>query len=404
MQPEPIGQAFRTRPGRVLFVTTAIDKTGAGLFEAVSGLATRLANKSGTAVGLVSAAGKPLTETERAAWQRVRVISEVSHSRLSAAISMRKLLSNVAANEYDIIHAHGIWDGASVAAANWADRNRKPFVLSPHGMLEPWSLGHHKIKKAVPWLAWERAAIGSATVIETKSRMEACNVRRLGFRNPLAVIPIAIDGPPAAVRQPGSTAHRTCLFLSRIHPKKGVELLIRAWSALKPEGWRLVIAGPDGGVYQRFLENMVRSLNLEKVVTFSGPAYGDVKWKLFQAADLFCLPSYSENFGIVVIEALSQNTPVVTTSMTPWNELALRGCGWQVEPTWPGIERALAQAFSLPPVRLAEMGQNGYRYVDECFRWEVITRDTLNMYAWACGGGLPPRCLDFGVSGQANQD
>jgi glycosyltransferase involved in cell wall biosynthesis len=260
-------------------------------------------------------------------------------------------------------------------------------------MLDPWSFEHKRYKKALPWLLWEKQVVRSATVIEVKSRREAHNVMSRGFRNPLAVIPIGLDGYPSAPFKQPLASNRTCLFLSRIHPVKGVENLINAWAVLHPCGWSLVIAGPDGGAYQRSLEQLVAARGLTDSVRFVGPAFGDSKWSLMQSADLFVLPSFSENFGVVVTEALSQGVPVITTNATPWDELADRKCGWQVQPTCDGIQTALSDAFSLSPEELRQMGENGRNYVDACFRWDVIIRDTLDLYTWACDGGPPPRSL-----------
>lgn len=383
----------RPRRLRVLFVTTAIDRAGAGMFEAVSGLARRLADLPRTEVTLISAAPRPLEPAEVHAWGGVRIVAERARSRASGFLAMHRSLNRIKSDDYDIVHAHGIWGGPSVTAAAWAQTHGKPYVLSPHGMLEPWSMRYHRLKKALPWLLWERGAIGSATVIETKSQLEARNVRSLGFANPLAVIPIALDDDETLITRRDDSGTRTCLFLSRIHPKKGVELLIEAWKALRPQGWRLIIAGPDGGGYQRSLEAVAASAGLAGEIVFPGPAYGSEKRRLIQAAAVFCLPSYSENFGIVVIEALSQGVPVITTTATPWEELVARKCGWQVEPNVAGIQSALKDALSLAPDQLQRMGDNGRHYVDECFRWDVIVRDTLNLYAWACGDGPPPQTL-----------
>jgi glycosyltransferase involved in cell wall biosynthesis len=377
---------------RILFVTTAIDRSGAGLFEAVSGLARRLAEIPNTSVTLVSAMPRRLTAEEEASWRGVTIRAEITKSRLSAALSMRQIMNGIASCDHDIVHAHGIWDGASLAGAAWARRHHKPFVLSPHGMLEPWAMRDRRAKKLLPWLAWEKATVRSAAVVETKSRMEAANVRRLGFRNPLAVIPIAMDDGARATIPVRRNGVRTCLFLSRIHPKKGIALLLEAWRAVRPEGWQLLIAGPDGGAYQRTLERLADS-SASCDVRWIGPAYGKEKWRLFQSADLFCLPSLSENFGVVVIEALSQGVPVITTTATPWDELSNRNCGWQVPPTRSGIQAALAEAAALPADELREMGEHGRHYVDEHFRWDVIVQDTLDLYGWVCDRGPPPRCV-----------
>jgi glycosyltransferase involved in cell wall biosynthesis len=396
-----IESAATPRDGRlrVLFVTTAIDRSGAGLFEAVNGLATRLISPNpGAALTVVSVSSTELTQEQRAAWNGVEIVAERASSRIGGIRAIYRSLARLSSNNYDLIHAHGLWDGAAVASAAWAKRNKKPFVLSPHGMLEPWAFEHKMYKKAVPWLLWEKRAITAATVIEVKSRKEARGVASRGFCNPLAVIPIGVDSPPLPRARGEAGPVRTCVYVSRIHPVKGLENLIRAWAAVRPRGWSLAIAGPDGGAYQRTLEQQVVASNLTEQVRFVGPVFGDSKWSLLQSAELFVLPSFSENFGVAVVEALSQEVPVITTTATPWDELVSRKCGWQVEPNSAGIQRALSQAVSLPPDQLRQMGKAGRRYVDDCFRWEFIAAETLSLYAWACCGGAAPRSLHGGFS------
>ena len=139
---------------------------------------------------------------------------------------------------------------------------------------------------------------------------------------------------------------RTMLFLSRIHPKKGLLNLVRAWHAAAPgKEWRLVIAGPDEGGHLAELKQLVHQLGLQLQVTFPGEIANEEKWAFYAAAEICVLPSFSENFGLMVGEALVAGTPVIATTGTPWAELQAHGCGWWVEPTIGGLCAAIRSAW-----------------------------------------------------------
>jgi len=185
----------------------------------------------------------------------------------------------------------------------------------------------------------------------------------------------------------------TVLFMSRIHPVKNLPGLLAAWRMLPPEvaaGWRLVIAGPDEAGHGQEVVALVRQLGLQGSVELIGPVREGSKATAYQSADVFVLPSFSENFGVVVAEALAHGLPVIATTGTPWQELPRRGCGWWVGSDPESLAGALVQAMGSSFEQRRAMGEVGRAYAQEQFSWEGIGVSTMALYEWLIGGGQRP--------------
>jgi glycosyltransferase involved in cell wall biosynthesis len=294
----------------------------------------------------------------------------------------------------DVIHDHGVWLPANHRSAMLAAARGVPFVLSPRGMLEPWSLAHHRLKKRVAWALYQRRDVRRASLLHATSAMEAENLRRLGFRQPIAIIANGVDVPDLRSPMPRAD-QRTALFLSRVHPKKGLLDLVSAWATVRPREWRVVIAGPDEGGHEREVRAAIAQAGLESSFAFLGEVSDDAKWSVYRSADLFVLPSYSENFGTVVSEALASGVPVITTRATPWSELETRRCGWWIEPNARALATVLQEATGLDPDARAAMGARGRAFVEERFGWTRIAADMHAAYEWLLSGGTRPSCVEM---------
>jgi len=305
-----------------------------------------------------------------------------------------------------IIHDHGIWLPTHGTIALAARRLGIPLVVSTRGMLTSWALQHNRWRKRLAWTAYQEWALDQAALFHVTSEEEVETLRDLGFDQPIALIPNGVQLPKSRNGSPSSGAPsprspsssesrepRRALFLSRLHPKKGLPMLIEAWAEVRPNGWELVLVGPSEEGHRAELEDQVRSRGLEDEFIFTRAVSDDEKWDVYRSADLFVLPTYSENFGIVVAEALAAGVPVITTTGTPWRELRTHGCGWWVEPDVRALRQALEEAVDCTDEERQAMGGRGRDLVEEQYSWSGVAGQMSAAYRWLANGGLRPDCI-----------
>ena len=275
--------------------------------------------------------------------------------------------ANQHAGPFDLIHDHGIWQPCHRRIAAFASRNGIPRIVSPRGMLEPWALSQRHWKKRLAWWLYQRRDLESCRFLHATADSEADGFRKLGLTVPSITIPNGTELPPVEFLRYssslGARQTRRALFLSRIHPKKGIELLLEGWLGCRPVGWRLSIAGSGEPAYVASLKERILNSGLQSEVELIGPVSDSEKTPVYLNADLFVLPSYSENFGLAIAEALAHGVPVITTTGCPWEDLTHHDCGWWVSPTVPAITEALRSATRTPQDRLFEMGWRGRNLV-----------------------------------------
>ncbi len=302
----------------------------------------------------------------------------------------------------DIVHIHALWSPWLYKMYRWAKKNGCKVVWSPHGMLTPWALGQKKWKKRLALWLYQMRGLRGANLLHVTAESEVEDVRRLGLKNKVAIVPLGVevpaDGLPRRVAARNDVAgQRTALFVSRVHPKKGLFDLVDAWGVLKPKGWRLVIAGPSQEGHAEAVIKRARALGLgEAVVQYMGPVFGADKDKLYATADVFVLPTYSENFGVVILEALAQGCPVLTTKETPWQSLEEKGCGWWIDVGVKPLTAALQKVLALPQSELMAMGQRGYEFAKANYDWSSLAPKMIEAYnglvltpSLIRGGGKP---------------
>ncbi len=356
------------------------------------------------------------------------------------------------AKNADVVHNHGLWMWPNAYAREAAVAASKPLVISPRGMLEAWSLKRSKLRKAVAWWLFERRNLQSAAMFHATAASEARSIEGilshrltrintdlfcaedLGVKSglsekaeavPIVIAPNGVDLPDLAKKLgrvlvekkfPELRDRRWVLFMSRLHPKKGVDLLLRAWARQKEvtcDEWRelrpgemahrqtsektegaasfglfsssslgpvLVLAGPDLIGYRKDIERMVKELGLQDSVMITGEVQGEMKNCLLANADVFVLPSYSENFGIVVAEAMAWGRPVITSTGTPWKEVADVGAGWWVKPEEGVLAQVLSEALGKEQEVLDAMGARGRALVAERYGWRVPAERLIKAY------------------------
>jgi glycosyltransferase involved in cell wall biosynthesis len=287
-----------------------------------------------------------------------------------------------------ILHGNGLWRYTNLFPWLFSGAAPARIVFSPHGMLSSWSMRYKAALKAPFWALLQKPALARSHCLHVTAPIEYEDVRRVGLRAPVAVIPYGIDIPQL---RPGEPRLKRVVFMSRIDPKKGVDLLLPAWQALAADfsDWELVIAGPLGGTYADSMQALARRLAVPRV-RFTGQVLGEDKRALLSGAALFVLPTRSENFGMVVPEALAHGTPVITTDETPWQEIRRRGCGWIIHPERQELEQVLRAAMSRPPEHLRAMGATGRAWMQADYAWGRIAAMMRDTYAWLLHGGVRP--------------
>jgi glycosyltransferase involved in cell wall biosynthesis len=396
-----VASELRRIPGwRAIFITTSLSRTSGGPFQSVSGLARAVAAQNRGHVMVVGGyADQALWPEDRLQWAATPLVA-VPYSGLGSAFLLRdRLLSAVhetqAAGTTPLIHLHGMWDAASLSLALMPQSQAIPLVVSPRGMLEPWALGQKRLKKAVAMQLWQRSLLTRAGLLHATSHLECEGLRQLGLRGPVAIVPNGIDVPPdigglrdsrPANQSKESPPRRRCVFLSRLHPKKGLLMLLGAWKRIRPRGWTLEIAGSGDARHEVEVRETILRLQLDEV-SLVGDLRGFQKWQFLANADMFVLPTHSENFGIAIAEAMAAGLPVITTRGTPWQVLRDQRMGWWIDAEEHAVAAALREATSESGAALRERGQRASHYAMTQFGWSAIGQRMLACYEWLLGIG-----------------
>jgi len=299
--------------------------------------------------------------------------------------------------DYDVIHIHAIFSHSSLAAAAACQARNVPYVVSPHGMLDPWSMRRGWLKKRLLWYAGVHRMMRHAAAIHYTTVAERCLAEgSLGLRRGV-VVPLGVDG---ILLEDASTADSAgldlprpyILALARLDPKKGLDLLLQAFGSLQWEKqatpWTLVLAGDGNPAYKNRLKSLANRLGLGNRVRFTGWIEGARKRSILRAAALFALPSHQENFGISVVEAMACGVPVlVSSSVNLASEIAEAGAGWITSLEADDLAARLEEAMQLPEER-ERRGAAGSALVRGRFTWPTVANGLADMYNAVTRTGL----------------
>ena len=351
---------------RLLLTAESFEREYGGPAISVSELARELV-ELGTTVILWAADGSAVHSP---------VISEIidrSGSR-ELLVPVRGALAEVVSTyKPNIIHDNGLWQMFHHALSTLSLKHGIPRVVSLRGMLEPWALSQKSWRKKMAMGLYQRNDLACAQIVHATSQEEAENFKRFGIDSRVCIVPNGVDIPVDTDRRDRNMdGYRRMLFMSRLHPKKGIPILLDAMRCVDLTEWKLNIVGPDQHGHLAEVQRLIQQYGFEDKVEVMRPLYGQEKEDMFADAELFVLPTHSENFGMVVAEALARSLPVLTTTGAPWSELKQRNCGWWVDPTVEGVANGLKEALDLPRGALRRMGANGRDYVTESFDWPVV--------------------------------
>lgn len=302
-----------------------------------------------------------------------------------------------AVQQADGLHIHGIWEESTAVACRLARKLGKPYILSAHGMLEPWALANKRLKKRVYTALIERENVTGAACLHALTAAEAHQYRNFGATSPIAVIPNAVQLPDDVHpdlflgRFPALRDKRLVLFLSRLHPKKGLDLLVDAWSGVDREhpDARLVIAGPDSEGMQAKLLNEILARGLEDTIVFTGLLQGPMKWSALDAAECYVLPSHSEGLSMSLLEAMGMGLPVIATKACNMPDISTFNTGWEIDADADSLRAALRSLLSRPTEENLIAGRNGARLIRSRFSPPHVARQMTELYDFVLGGPRP---------------
>ena len=301
-----------------------------------------------------------------------------------------------------ILHTQNQWNYPSYCAFKLSKKYNVPLVCSVRGSLYSWSLNQYKYIKKIFWHSFQKQIFKNASCIHVTEFNEYQAVRNLGINTPVAIIPngveldefkIKIDKQYAREKLNLKKGKKYILFISRIHPKKGLEYLVSTWSKLAYQynNWDMIIAGPvDDKVYFDRIKRIINNANLDERVLVTGMLNQNERLNAYFASDLFVLPSHTENFGIVIAEAMAAGLPVITTTGTPWKEINDNSCGWWIDLFAENIKNALIDAFMFTEKDLQLLGENGRNLIFKKYSWIEQTEKMIAVYKWLLGEAEKP--------------
>lgn len=304
----------------------------------------------------------------------------------------------------DLFHLHGAWSLAMLYGANEARQRGCPYVVELMGMYESWCLRQKWLKKRIVRWWFQDRILRDAACLHVNSHKEADDLRAMGFRRPIGVVPVGVDVDsvtkavsqlPDASPWPELRGRQFLLYFSRIHPKKGLDLLLRAWArfATSHPEMRLAIAGGGPQEYVNACKALTERLGISDTCLWTGHVDELQKSWLLSRCHCYVLPTHSENFGNTVAEALAHRTPVLTTTQTPWSDVSIHGCGWVVQDNLEEISRALSEALAIGNEARRVMAQNGRDLVESRYSLRSVTQEQLAIYQWIAGEGPRPECV-----------
>ena len=394
----------------------SLSRNAGGLYESVRRLVQSLEQEN-VGVGMFGCADAN-TQADIGLWHptHVRIFKPVWPESFGYS---PHYLEEIEAYTPNVVHTHGIWLYPSMAARRYCLQTGARSIISAHGMLDPWAVNNSRWKKAIAYALFEQAHLVNADCLRALCESEAQSIRALGLKNTVAVIPNGIDLPnqmpegPAPWSERISKDRKILLYLGRIHPKKGLPELLRAWADLQKEKtalnneWLLVISGWDQSGHEKELQDICTTLGIEwddlrqassprsgkASVLFTGPQFNEAKARAYYHSNAFILPSFSEGLPMVVLEAWAYHLPVLITPECNLPEGYTAGAAIPIATNAQAIAEGLRRLFAMSDEERLKMAACGRDLIDRKFNWPSIAREMKKLYEWLLGGGTKPDCV-----------
>lgn len=312
--------------------------------------------------------------------------------RLGASVRMKEWLKMKALiGKKKIFHNHGMWQNNSLYASKANKLSNSIYVSSPRGAFSEWAMQNGSRLKNIYWPIMQKPSLKNVSCFHATAYSEYLDIRRLGFKQPITIIPNGVDVPTYFKDEKNNlkmSNKMKLLFLGRIHPKKGLEILLNSWKAVQNEftNWEMFIVGNDleygqSTGYLEYIKNLSKTLKTKRI-HFLGEKNSQEKFQIYKNCHLFVLPTYSENFGMTVAESLAASTPVIVSKGAPWNQIEDKNAGWWIDINEDALTNCFRKALKFSPEKLKEMGLNGKKWMIDDYSWTTVAKKMLNTYSW----------------------
>lgn len=375
---------------RVLHIVASLSHKWGGPIPVIKGLSEALVRKD-VEVSVFAPVKYGEREIVRPEGVEVHTFRQDLLSKIWTAhsCSLSKVLRKEAKN-FDLIHIHEIWHHPHFAAYLAAQKASKPYIVAIHGALEPRALNYKGLKKKIYAALIQKRILNKAAAIHAITQEEVEHIRAFGVKTPVIIIPNGVDPkefkdlPPREEIErfyPELIGKRVLLFLGRIHPIKGLDILIKAFGQIAKieKNLHLLIVGPDEEGYRSQIERFLETEGIIDRVTFTGMLIRRKKLAVLSRADIFILSSYSEGFSMAILEAMVCKLPVVITRQCHFSEVAEVGAGIVIEPDAKQLADALTTLID-NPMLCKKMGENGHKFITEKFTWDKIANQMIELY------------------------
>ena len=279
----------------------------------------------------------------------------------------------------DVCHFYGGWTYFYLKAFVIALIHKKKKIFHPFGIFEPWSMSQKKIKKKIAWYLYQEWILKKSDLIHCVSEMEQKNLLKLNRNFKTIVLPYGISNKFITTNIK-KNFKKKALFFSRLHPKKGLSDLIKAWIELNDKNWVLDIVGPhEDKEYYNNLSNIIKNNN-KCNINLLKPVFSNIeKKKLFANYDFFVLPTKNDPFGLVILESLSRGLPVLTNDNTPWSSIKYFNAGWFIHDSYSNLKQILKKIFNTPKEQFYLKSKNAIK-LSKNFGWKNLSKEYISMY------------------------
>ncbi|HKD06937.1 MAG TPA: glycosyltransferase [Bryobacteraceae bacterium] len=372
--------------GTIWHVIGSLDPSRGGTTAAVAEISSRLA-KRGHPTRILAGAAAGSIESDLAHWDRLRAagvrldIEAASGVPLRSPALTKRISDSVKSG--DVVHFHGVWEGLLWDAARVAERAGVSYMVCPHGMLDRWCRARSRFKKAFAWNLGARHFVRRAGIVHCLTEHDRVETQEVCGPAPVRIIPTGVDPTAFPVREARSGPPRPLeiLYLGRVHPKKGLDVLLEAFASMNHPA-ALKIAGPsDDAAFESRCRAIVSDRNLASRVRWLGPLLGERKLAAFRSSDVFVLPSWQEGLSIAVLEALACALPVVLSEQCHFPEVGHHRAGFVAPNEAQAVAASLDTLAAMDEASRREMGAAGRRLVETSYSWDSIVNQLEIAYS-----------------------